>query len=104
MKIILDENIHIRFASFFPNHEVSHVTRAGMAGKKNGELMKLCIVQGFDIFITMDQNLEYQQNLERYDIRIIVIKAINNRLETLEKFVSKVAEAIAGTEKLIVIS
>ena len=94
MKVLLDENLHAKLGSFLPGHEIVHVTRAGLAGKKNGELLRLSIEQGFDAFVTMDQNLQYQQNLRSLEIRIVLIKAVNNRLETLKNFAPQILAAL----------
>lgn len=67
--------------------------RAGWAGKKNGELLKLAESQ-YDIFITIDQNLQYQVNLLRAKIPIIVLSAKTNRLDDLKPLVPKILTTI----------
>lgn len=59
MKVLLDENLHIRWGAYLSGHEIIHATKAGFAGKKNGELLRLAIEQRFEAFVTMDQNLQY---------------------------------------------
>ncbi len=54
--------------------------------KQNGELISLMIKQKFDILITFDQNLIYQQNLEKYKISILIINTKNNQFETIKHF------------------
>lgn len=65
-------------------------------GKKNGALLRLMIECGFEIFITVDRNLLYQQNLEQLPVTIFVLCAKNNRLETLKALIPKVFARIAG--------
>lgn len=65
----------------------------GWAGKKNGELLIL-VEDQFDIFITADQNLQFQQNLKSSRITIFVLKAPNSRYETLKPLAPKVLEKI----------
>ena len=69
MKILLDESLPIRLAREFHGHKVSTVVGEGWSGKKNGELLKLAEAN-FDVFITSDQNLQYQVNSLRAKIPI----------------------------------
>lgn len=66
----------------------------GWLGKKNGELLGLITLNGFDFFITVDKSLRYQQNLEKFDITIFLLLAVNNRRETLQMLVEKVKSSI----------
>jgi len=68
MKVLLDECVPKRLANEFHNHDVSTVTKEGWSGTKNGDLLKLA-TRRFDVFVTVDQNLEYQQNLEANRIK-----------------------------------
>lgn len=61
----------------------------GWAGTKNGTLLRLAETS-FAVFITIDQNVEYQQNLRSSVLRIVVLVAPNNRLETLQPLMPKV--------------
>lgn len=97
MKILLDECVPRKLKREFPDHEVMTVVQRGWSGKKNGELLRLMATE-FDIFITIDQNLQYQQNLEGATICIIVIHAPSNRLEALLPLVSEIKEAIANVK------
>jgi hypothetical protein len=65
-----------------PDDDVSTVTENGWSGIKNGALLRLMIGK-FDVFITIDGNLEYQQDLSKAEIAVVVLKAVNNKLETL---------------------
>lgn len=93
MKILLDESLPARLAHELNGHKVTTVMRAGWAGKKNGELLKLAESQ-YDIFITIDQNLQYQVNLLRAKIPIIVLSAKTNRLDDLKPLVPKILTTI----------
>jgi len=55
----------------------------GWSGIKNGQLLALAISQGFEVFLTVDQNLRTQQNLSRSGIAILVLVATSNRLADL---------------------
>src|SRR5437660_249930 len=74
MKILVDECVPKQIIRFFPDHTVLTVPQAGWSGIKNGELIKLAEEQ-FDVFITSDQNIRYQQNLSNRKIAIIELSS-----------------------------
>ena len=82
MRILLDEDLPRRLGALLVGHECSTVPRSGWAGIKNGKLLALAATR-FDVFLTMDQNLEYQQNPASLPIAILVVKAASNRIEHL---------------------
>jgi predicted nuclease of predicted toxin-antitoxin system len=95
MKILLDENLPKQLkADFGADYDVKTVRDMGWLGKKNGELLGLIVFNGFDFFVTLDKNLRYQQNLERIELKILLLLAINNRRETLQVFVQKIKDKI----------
>lgn len=83
MKILLDECIPRRLKNAPPDHECQTVPEAGLAGQKNGLLLTLAEGAGFDLFLTMDKGLQYQQNLAGRSIAIPIVRARSNRLEDL---------------------
>jgi hypothetical protein len=82
MNILLDECLPRRLKFHIDGHTVQTVPEMGWAGTKNGALLRLA-EGAFDVFVTADQNLQYQQNLRSNILGIIVFVAPNNRLETL---------------------
>ena len=76
-------------------HEVWTVKDKGWLGKKNGELLKLMVQENFEVFVTVDHNLTYQQNTEKLPLTIFVLCAFNNRRDTLQKLVPQIFERIA---------
>ncbi len=82
MRVLLDECLPRKLRNRLPGHEVATVPEMGWAGTKNGALLRLA-ESHFDVFVTADQNIEYQQNLHSAVIAVIVLIAPNNRLETL---------------------
>jgi predicted nuclease of predicted toxin-antitoxin system len=68
MKILLDECIPRKFKNSLADHECLTVPEAGLAGKKNGELLSIAEHQGYTIFLTMDKGVEYEQNLKHRSI------------------------------------
>lgn len=69
MRILLDEDLPRRLAAMLVDHEVSTVQRSGWTGIKNGKLLGLAALE-FDVFLTMDGNLEFQQNLATLPIAL----------------------------------
>src|SRR5215211_7581760 len=95
MKILLDENLPRKLkADFGDDFEVKTVRDMGWLGKKNGELLGLIVFNGFDFFVTIDKNLRFQQNLDRIELKIFLLLAIDNRRETLQVLVAKIKDKI----------
>ena len=72
MKILLDESVPRLLKLRLPHLDISTVQELGWAGVRNGELLRRAEEQ-FDIFVTADQNLRYQQNLSGRTIAILVL-------------------------------
>ena len=96
MKILLDESLPRKLKYDFGNdHEVFTVRDKEWLGKKNGELLKLMVADGFELFVTVDRNLTYQQNLEKLPLTIFVLCAFDNRRETLKELIPKLFDRLA---------
>jgi len=98
VKILLDECIDRRFAGELTDHEVKTVPQMNWASIKNGELMELAETE-FDVFITVDRNLSFQQNLPKFNIAVLVLRAKSNRLADLQPFAEKIIEKLPKLEK-----
>jgi hypothetical protein len=79
-------------------HECVTVQQAGWAGKKNGELLDLADSL-FEVFVTLDTNVQYQQNLAGRKIAIVVIHSSSNRLEHLRQYFPECESAIEKTKR-----
>ncbi|MFQ5629273.1 MAG: DUF5615 family PIN-like protein [bacterium] len=97
MKLLLDECVDQRLSREFKGHNVTTVPRMGWAGKKNGELLAIA-QQQFDIFITTDHNLSFQQNLAKFNIAVFVLYAPTNRLVDLKLLVPEIVDALSATK------
>ena len=92
MRLILDENLPRPLLHMFPGHEVTTVQELGLSGTKNGQL--LAAIEGrFDVFLTADKNLRYQQNLMGRTLAIIELPT--NRLPLLRPLSTKMVEAVS---------
>ena len=83
MKLLLDECVPRKFKNALAEHECQTVPEAGLAGKKNGELLSLAEQSGFQVFLTLDRGIEYQQNLQGSKLAVILVRAKSSRLEDL---------------------
>jgi predicted nuclease of predicted toxin-antitoxin system len=61
MRILLDECLPRRLKSQFAGHQVDTVQDAGWSGKKNGELLRMIASESYEVFVTADLNLQFQQ-------------------------------------------
>jgi predicted nuclease of predicted toxin-antitoxin system len=91
MKALLDENLPKRLKSDLPQHKVFTVSEMKWNSKKNGELLRLMIENGFNVLITFDQNISHQQNFNRYPIAVIVLIERINTYDLLKRFVPEIA-------------
>lgn len=89
MRILLDECFPRKLKHELPSHEVKMVQEMGWSGKKNGALLTVAAPE-FDVFITVDQNMPHQQNLAQFEIGLIVLKAVSNRIEHLAPLMPQV--------------
>lgn len=95
MRVLLDESVPRKLGLELTGHATQTVQKRGWAGLKNGQLLRAASAE-FDVFLTGDRNLEYQQNTAVLPIAVIVLVAINNRIETLRPFVPELLKAIEG--------
>ena len=82
MRLLLDESVPRKLRFALAKHEVRTVVEMGWSGRKNGELLALASVD-FDVFITVDKNLPYQQNEVTLPIAVVVLDALTNDLSSL---------------------
>jgi predicted nuclease of predicted toxin-antitoxin system len=93
MRILLDECIDRRLAREFSGYEIKTVPQMGWAEIKDRELLILA-ASVFDVFITADRNLSFQQNLSPFDLALIVLQAQSNRLADLKPLVPKILDVL----------
>ena len=92
MRILLDEPVPQRLGAALAGHEVTTVPKCGWAGIKNGKLLVLAATN-FDVFLTTDQNIEFQQNLSALPIAVLVVVASSNRMKDSEPLVPEILRA-----------
>jgi hypothetical protein len=97
VRILLDECIDRGFARELLSHEVRTVPEAGWAGKSNGELLALA-ENSFDVFVTVDRNLSFQQNVPKFSIAVVVLRAHSSRLAELRRLVPRLLELLPAAK------
>ena len=91
MRVLLDEMLDRRLKEFLPEETMS-VRERGWGSKKNGDLLQLAEKE-FDILLTSDKGIPHQQNLSRFDLAIVILRAKSNSYEDLVKLMDRANEA-----------
>ena len=95
MRLLLDESVPHRLRRSLPGHATRTVVEIGWGGIRNGELLARAANE-FDALISVDKNLQYQQNLDTLPITVIVLDAKSNELPYLLPLIPKLEEALAN--------
>jgi hypothetical protein len=91
MRVVLDENLPFGLVRLLDPHDATTVQQEGHSGIDNGELLKL-LERRFDVFITADKNLRYQQNLQGRHLALIELPT--NRWPVLQLLIPRIRAAI----------
>ena len=98
MRILLDECLPRKLKRELEGYETFTVPEMGWDGVKNGALLKLAESR-FDIFLTIDSNMEFQQNIPEYNLAIVALVAKGNDIDTLRPLMPLVISSIPKVEK-----
>ena len=96
MRLLIDECVDERLRFLFPGQDCQTARFAKLAGLKNSRLLEAAEAAGFDILITVDQNIPDQQNLSGRKISLIILCGRTNRLRDLELLVPGAISALAS--------
>jgi hypothetical protein len=91
MKIIIDECVPSIVKKRLPSRDIVTVQEMGWAGVKNGKLLRL-VAADFDVFITSDKNLRHQQNLDSFDLAVVLLPT--NQVPAVEALLPKINKAL----------
>ena len=94
MRVLLDESLPRPLAQLLVGHAARTVAQMKWTSLGNGALLKQAATE-FDVLLTADQNIEFQQNLSALQIAVLILVADSNRLESLEPLVPAVLQALA---------
>jgi len=99
MRILLDECVTKRLKPYLTELEVFTVSEMKWNGIKNGKLMTLCVDNNFDLLLTIDKNLMFQQNLDKYNLTIVVLNSSTSKIEELVLFMPSFKAQVNKLEK-----
>jgi len=99
MKIVIDECLPKRVTQFFEKDSVYTVPQMGLSGSKDTELLKELDKRGIDVFITIDGNIEYQQQFINRTFGTVVIISVSNRFDDLLHLKDKILKAVDTVSK-----
>jgi predicted nuclease of predicted toxin-antitoxin system len=98
MKLLFDECLPKNLKHYFIGHECHTVSDAKFKGKFNGELLTLAERVGFDVLITSDKGLEYEQNYKGRRISVVILRSKSNRLPDLLPLTAECMEVLSSIE------
>ena len=96
-RVLLDECVHRGLLGRIAGHDVRTVPEEGWAGLRNGDVLSRAQAE-YDVFVTTDRNLMFQQNLPHFDIAVVVLAGKTNRLADLLPLVPKLLDAIPSAK------
>jgi len=103
VRVLLDESLPRRLIRLLPDHDCITVQDQGWSGMKNSELLRAATAAGFQVFLTADQGIAYQQNLESADMATVILAAKTSSPADLEPLMSRVAQLLSGIRPGVVI-
>ena len=86
MKILLDHNLPRRLSEHLPGHEIRTTREMKWEQLRNGALMSIAASAGFEVFVTIDKQIEHQQNLAALLLTVVVVDGKSNALPVLLPF------------------
>jgi hypothetical protein len=94
VRILVDESLPLELAEELKVEEARTVAELGWSGLANGALLRRAVTAGFEVLLTADQNLPFQQNIAGYSIGIIVLKARSNRIQDLRPLIPAIRQGL----------
>jgi hypothetical protein len=92
MRVLFDQGVPVPIRPHLAGREVRTASEEGWDTLKNGELLSAAEAAGFDVFLTTDKNIRYQQDLPKRNIAVVVLS--EQQWPTLSPHVRLVAEAV----------
>ena len=97
MRILVDESLPRHLASELPGHEVSTVREQRWLGLQNGALLRVAVEAGFQVLITADRSLEFQQNIHASGIAVVIL-AVRNRIQDIRPVIPLILLVLGNIE------
>ena len=99
MKIVIDECLPKRVTQFFEKDSAYTVPQIGLSASKDTELLETLDKKGIDVFVTIDGNIEYQQQFTNRTFGTVVIISVSNRFNDLLHLKDKILKAVNSVSK-----
>lgn len=94
MRVLLDECVPVRLSRYLVGHDVATVRDQRWQGASNGQLLALVVAAGFQVMVTTDKNLRYQQSMRSAGMAVFVLRAYKNDLPSLVELVPALMSAL----------
>ena len=94
MRVLVDQCLPRHLAAELPGHEATTVRAQRWLGLRNGVLLRAAVEAGFEVFITNDSSIEFQQNVKRIGIAVVAIVGFRNRMEELRPLIPRILEEL----------
>ena len=98
MRVLLDECVPRKLKNFLTGHECQTVPEARLAGRKNGELLSLAEQAGFDVFVTLDQGFEFEQNLRARKVAVVLVRGRTSRMADLLPLIPEILRTLVSAQ------
>lgn len=99
MRVLIDESLPRQLVRHLTPYECNTVQQRGWSALENGALLRRAAADGFSVFLTADQGIEFQQNLSGLEVGVVVLAARSNRMEHLQPLVPAVIDAVEKVQK-----
>lgn len=97
MRVLLDESLPRPLAELLVGHDARTVAQVGWRGLENGALLHQA-AGSFDVVLTADRSIEFQQNLKTLPVAVVVLVAESNRIESLAPLAPRLLETLNSLE------
>lgn len=99
MQVLVDQCFPLQLAAELTGHEATTVRAQRWLGLRNGVLLRAALDAGFDVFLTNDSSIEFQQNVKRIGIAVIAVVGYRNRIQDLRPLVPRILEILKTIER-----
>ncbi|MEX2316215.1 MAG: DUF5615 family PIN-like protein [Pirellulales bacterium] len=96
MKLLLDENLPHQLRHEITGHECFTVAYMGWGGVENGELLLRAAGQGFEVLVTKDSNLQFEQNIVKLPLAVVVLHAPSNDIDDIRPLLPALQKALTA--------
>jgi len=97
VRVLLDECVPRTLRRELPGHEVKTVAEMGWSGTKNSALLRLAAAE-FDVFLTVDQGIPYQQDFAELDVALVIVRAPSNDINDLRPRMPEVLRVLEAIQ------